>query len=82
MNTQTAKETKWILRLLVNLLLLAVTGCAHYPVNLPVKQFVPTGAYRGEVMGSPERSGRLLMVLTFPTVGPVRQPLPTASSRS
>lgn len=46
------------------LVLLAV-GCVHYPVNPPLKQAVPAGDYRGEAMGSPEKSGRLLMLLTF-----------------
>ncbi|MBP1698105.1 MAG: Patatin [Deltaproteobacteria bacterium] len=40
-------------------------GCAHYPVNEPLKQIDPQTGYRGKVMGAPENSENLLLYLTF-----------------
>ena len=41
------------------------TGCAHYPVNQPLKQVDPQGGYRGRYMGTPGNSENLLLYLTF-----------------
>jgi hypothetical protein len=41
------------------------TGCAHYPVNEPLKQVDPESGYRGKLMGVPGKSGELLLTLTF-----------------
>jgi NTE family protein len=41
------------------------TGCAHYPVNQPLKQIDPQGGYRGKYMGTPGNSENLLLYLTF-----------------
>ena len=44
--------------------LLAV-GCAHYPVNPPLKQVDPGSGYRGRTMGTAGNSENLLLYLTF-----------------
>lgn len=41
------------------------TGCAHYPVNEPLKQVDPQSGYRGKYMGTPGNSENLLLYLTF-----------------
>jgi NTE family protein len=41
------------------------TGCAHYPVNEPLKQVDPQSGYRGKFMGTPGNSDNLLLYLTF-----------------
>jgi NTE family protein len=41
------------------------TGCAHYPVNQPLKQIDPQSGYRGRYMGTPGNSENLLLYLTF-----------------
>ncbi len=41
------------------------TGCAHYPVNQPLKQVDPQSGYRGKYMGTPGNSENLLLYLTF-----------------
>jgi hypothetical protein len=46
------------------LLVIAVffaSGCAHYPVNQPLKQIDPQGGYRGKYMGAPGNSENLLV---------------------
>ncbi len=40
-------------------------GCAHYPVNEPLKQVDPESGYRGKFLGTPGNSENLLMYLTF-----------------
>jgi NTE family protein len=40
-------------------------GCAHYPINQPVKEVDPQGGYRAKVMGVPGNSKNLLLYLTF-----------------
>ena len=40
-------------------------GCAHYPVNQPLKQVDPQSGYRGKHMGVPGNSEDLLLYLTF-----------------
>ena len=42
-----------------------VVGCAHYPVNEPLKQVEPQADYRGMAMGAPGNSENLLLYLTF-----------------
>jgi NTE family protein len=42
-----------------------VTGCAHYPVNQPLKQVDPQGGYRGKSKEIPGNSENLLLYLTF-----------------
>jgi NTE family protein len=41
------------------------TGCAHYPINQPLKQVDPQSGYRAKFMGTPGNSQNLLMYLTF-----------------
>jgi len=41
------------------------TGCAHYPLNQPLKQIDPQSGYRGKYMGTPGNSENLLLYLTF-----------------
>jgi NTE family protein len=41
------------------------TGCAHYPVNQPLKQVDPDSGYRGKFMRQPGNSEDLLLFLTF-----------------
>src|SRR4030042_4627584 len=41
------------------------TGCAHYPVNQPLKQIEPQSGYRGKYMGTAGNSENLLLYLTF-----------------
>jgi NTE family protein len=43
----------------------AATGCAHYPVNAPLKQVDPGSGYRGRYMGTIGNSENLLLYLTF-----------------
>jgi NTE family protein len=43
----------------------AAAGCAHYPVNEPLKQVDPQSGYRGKYMGTPGNSENLLLYLTF-----------------
>ena len=42
-----------------------VIGCAHYPVNQPLKQVDPQSGYRGKYTGTPGNSENLLLYLTF-----------------
>jgi NTE family protein len=44
---------------------LVVIGCAHYPVNHPLKQVDPQGGYRARSMGTPGNSENLMFFLTF-----------------
>ncbi len=41
------------------------SGCAHYPVNQPLKQVDPQNGYRPRYMGVPGNSENLLVYLTF-----------------
>jgi len=45
--------------------LVGVAGCAHYPVNQPLKQADPQAGYRGRNLVNPEKDGRLLLLLSF-----------------
>lgn len=40
-------------------------GCAHYPINHPIKEFQPNAGYRAAQVKDPENSDHLLMFLTF-----------------
>jgi NTE family protein len=40
-------------------------GCAHYPLNLPIKEYHPGTGYRGKNVKAPESSDKLLLLLTF-----------------
>jgi NTE family protein len=40
-------------------------GCAHNPVNQPLRQVDPQSGYRGKYMGAPGNSENLLLYLTF-----------------
>ncbi len=40
-------------------------GCAHYPVNQPIKEVRLDGGYRASNMRTPENSDSLLLYLTF-----------------
>ncbi len=44
---------------------IVAAGCAHYPVNQPLKQVDPQSGYRGKYMGTPGNSENLLLYLTF-----------------
>ena len=44
---------------------LATAGCAHYPVNQPLKQVDPQSGYRAKYTGIPGNSENLLLYLTF-----------------
>jgi NTE family protein len=55
-------------RILMDALLLAFSltvGCAHYPVNQPIKEIHLDEGYRAASMKNPENSDSLLMYLTF-----------------
>jgi len=46
------------------LVMLLSFGCAHYPINPPLKQYDPDSGYRFRNMAA-EKSSSLLMILTF-----------------
>jgi NTE family protein len=55
-------------RILVQSLLLVFSfsaGCAHYPVNQPIKEVRPDAGYRAATMKTPENSDSLFLFLTF-----------------
>jgi NTE family protein len=54
---------KLVVILLVTAFLAA--GCAHYPVNQPLKEYDPNAGYRGKLMREPEKSDSILMFVTF-----------------
>jgi NTE family protein len=65
-----AKRNKEMKRLFFSILTLTsiamvAFGCAHYPVNQPLKQVDPQSGYRGRYMGAPGNSENLLLYLTF-----------------
>ncbi len=41
------------------------TGCAHYPVNQPMKHWDPQAGYRGRNLISPTNDDQLLLMLSF-----------------
>jgi NTE family protein len=55
-------------RILAHALLLVFSfsaGCAHYPVNQPIKEVRPDAGYRAATMKTPENSDSLFLFLTF-----------------
>ena len=40
-------------------------GCAHYPINQPIKEFQPNAGYRPAQVKDPENSDHMLLFLTF-----------------
>jgi len=40
-------------------------GCAHYPINEPLKQVDPQSGYRPRLTGAPGNSENLILYLTF-----------------
>ena len=42
-----------------------VAGCAHYPVNEPLKQVDPQAGYRGRNLITPANDDQLLLLLSF-----------------
>lgn len=42
-----------------------VVGCAHYPVNQPIKEYHPGTGYTLSQVKPPENSDSLLLLLTF-----------------
>jgi NTE family protein len=40
-------------------------GCAHYPINQPLKQIDPQSGYRPKFMGTPGNSENLMLYLAF-----------------
>ncbi len=47
------------------LVIVVMVGCAHYPVNQPLKQVDPQSGYRPKFTGSPGSSENLLLYLSF-----------------
>ena len=56
-----------LVKLYLFFLLAAVlaAGCAHYPVNQPLKHYDPEAGYRARSMGTPGNSDELLLYLAF-----------------
>jgi NTE family protein len=46
-------------------LFIATSGCAHYPINQPLKQADPRAGYRGSNLIDPERDDQLFLMLSF-----------------
>jgi len=44
---------------------LVATGCAHYPINQPIKEIRPDAGYRATQIKDPENSDHMLLFLTF-----------------
>lgn len=65
MKKKNEKRFRWTeKKILIGVLLLAV-GCAHYPVNQPIKEVHRDAGYRASNMKTPENSDHLLLYLTF-----------------
>ena len=66
-NALTGHRMKQVLRFCASsfFVTLLATGCAHYPVNAPLKQVDPGSGYRGKYMGTTGSSENLLLYLTF-----------------
>ena len=45
--------------------LIVISGCAHYPINQPLKQADPQAGYRGRNLVNPEQDDQLLLILSF-----------------
>ena len=46
-------------------LLIVTTGCAHYPINQPIRQSDPQGGYRAKNFKNVGNDGDMLVMLTF-----------------
>jgi len=44
---------------------LAAAGCAHYPINQPLKQYDPEVGYRGKNLKDPAKDEHLLILVSF-----------------
>jgi NTE family protein len=65
-----AKRNMGMKRFFFSILVLTGTamvaiGCAHYPINQPLKQVDPQSGYRGKYTGTSGNSENLLLYLTF-----------------
>jgi NTE family protein len=49
----------------VSLVVFALAGCAHYPVNVPLEKYDPDSGYRGKNVRDPEKPDNVLLLLTF-----------------
>lgn len=59
-------RSHWRCLLAVSILFLFfVSGCAHYPVNEPLKEYRPDAGYRAKNMRVSERSDEMLFFVTF-----------------
>jgi hypothetical protein len=67
MKTSTQHLLPWIYEIVF---LIAASGCAHYPINQPLKQGDPGGGIGRQPHG-PEKDDQLLLMLSF-TVGGTR----------
>ena len=47
------------------ILVVAISGCAHYSINQPLRQADPDAGYRGRNLIDPENDDQLLLLLTF-----------------
>jgi NTE family protein len=56
---------RFFFSILTSWVAIIVIGCAHYPVNEPLKQVDPQGGYRPKFTGTPGNSENLLLYLTF-----------------
>lgn len=52
-------------RVALSVVLCLVVGCAHYPVNSPLRQYQPSQGYRFDALASPDNSDSLFVCLTF-----------------
>lgn len=63
------------------ILVVAISGCAHYSINQPLRQADPDAGYRGRNLIDPENDDHLLLLLTFSGEEPGPPPFPTGSSK-
>jgi NTE family protein len=66
-NALAGRRMKRVLRVCASLFFvtLLATGCAHYPVNQPLKQVDPGSGYRARTMDLPGKSEKMIVLLTF-----------------
>ena len=58
------RGVRQLVRTHVVVVALVTIGCAHYPLNQPLKQADPQSGYRAKYMGTPGNSEKLLLYLT------------------
>ncbi len=66
--TDKERAHSWLYRAAIILLILVITlitGCAHYPVNVPIAKYDPDYGYRGKNMRVPDKKETLLVSLSF-----------------